>query len=318
MTVRIVEFARAKVNLGLAVIGRRPNGYHELRSVFLRIGLADRLSGSTDEPLNGDRLAIDGEEDCPVEGNTVLRALKLLRAFHFPLREMSAPLPTLDLRLQKRVPIAAGLGGGSSDGAAAISLAMALWSVTLAERDVVTLSAQLGADVPFFIAGYPAALVSGIGEEIEPLDAAAGEPGLLLVTPIERLSTAAVFAEFDRRPAAPDASHAVDEFSAAFRSGLDAASLAGWALRLRDANDLWAPAVRLLPSLELLRGELERALDRPFLLSGSGSTLFALYASLGEAQEAAGRLSSTGLQQLAGAHVFATGTELRQDAGRMQ
>lgn len=309
------RLAHAKVNLGLAVTGRRSDGYHELASVFLRIGLADRLSGTLTNNIAGDQLVVDGDEACPVDGNIVLRAVDLLRTQR-PLR--AGGNPGLDLVLEKRIPIGAGLGGGSSDAASAISVAAELWWLNLKHTKAMELGAQLGADVPFFVEKLPTALVTGIGEQLEALKAVEGELGLVLVTPAERLATAAVFAELDRHPGASDSGHVIGELAAAFRSGLDAPALVGWAPRLRDANDLWPAAVRLLPGLERLRAELERALDRPFLLSGSGSTLFALYPSLGEARAAGEQLAPNERRELAGASVFAAGTDTDQDAWRIQ
>lgn len=309
-----VRRAPAKVNLGLAITGRRPDGYHELRSVFLRIGLSDRLEATVAKGAAADRLTVIGDDDCPVDGNIVLRALRLLRE-SVPA---GAELPALELHLEKRVPTAAGLGGGSSDGAAALGLAANLWSIDLADHERNRLAALLGADVPFFAGSHPAALVTGVGNHLEPLPPVAGELCVLLVTPVERLSTAEVFAAFDRLGASSSSGYVVDELALTFQRGLDAPGLAAFADRLHDANDLWPAAVSLQPSLEGLRSELERALDRPFLLTGSGSTLFALYPSLQEAKEAGQRLAPASPGQLEGARVFAAGVDIHQDAGRIQ
>jgi 4-diphosphocytidyl-2-C-methyl-D-erythritol kinase len=306
--------APAKVNLGLAITGRRADGYHELRSVFLRIGMRDRLIGAVAGSTGSDRLTVTGDQDCPVDGNIVLRALQLLRQSMPPGRQ----LPALSLELEKRIPVAAGLGGGSSDGAAALGLAADLWGLQPPKEERDRLAAQLGADVPFFAERLAAALVTGVGDRMRGLAAILGEPGLLLVTPRERLSTADVFAAFDRLDAPTCADQVVDELAEAFERGLDPPTLAGWAARLRDANDLWPAAVSLQPGMEGLRAELERVLDRPFLLSGSGSTLFALYASVRAATDAGDRLASTVRQGLTGAEVFVAGVDVDQDAGRIQ
>jgi 4-diphosphocytidyl-2-C-methyl-D-erythritol kinase len=149
-----------------------------------------------------------------------------------------------------------------------------------------------------FVAGYGAALVSGIGDVIDPLPAPRPPAGLLLVTAAQRLSTAAVFAELDRgRPADRTSSHipgaseaAADVLAQALRAGLDGAALLVLATRLRDANDLWPAASRLSPTLAATRDALEQALGRPVLLSGSGPTLVAVYPSHEFAAAAAVRL----------------------------
>jgi 4-diphosphocytidyl-2-C-methyl-D-erythritol kinase len=312
------RLAPAKVNLGLAVTGRRPDGYHELRSVFLRVGLCDGLEARLAPGAAADELRISGDDDCSVEGNIVLRALAALRGW------AGADLPPLAFHLDKRIPVAAGLGGGSSDAAAALDLAAGLWGLQLPDDERLRLASELGADVPFFATGHEAALVGGIGDVLLPLPGVSGGAGILLVTPALRLSTATVFAAYDRlqgatAPAAPAVSTSardVDELAAALAGGVDGAGLASRAVLLREANDLWAAAVVLAPTLGDLRAELERALQRPVLLTGSGSTVFALYASQDEAREAGESLGGTAPTVLAGARIIAGGVDIDQPPWR--
>ncbi|HEY7600603.1 MAG TPA: hypothetical protein VH741_11805 [Candidatus Limnocylindrales bacterium] len=265
--------AWAKVNLTLAVAPRADDGYHPLRSIFLRIGLADELSV---EQVAGDadELRVDGLPGCPVDGNLVLRAFELIRA------EVAVALPALSAQLHKQVPIGAGLGGGSSDGAAALELALATWGIGLPAARVEELALELGADVPFFLADTPAALVEGRGERIVALPAVRAGAGVLLATFAAPLSTAAVFAAFDGLSVdtAP-ASVATDELADALAAGLDGARLADRAAELRDANSLWPAAVALAPELGSARDALESATDMPWLLTGSGRSLFSLHRS---------------------------------------
>lgn len=313
---RAVRRAPAKVNLGLAVTGLRHDGYHELRTILLRIDLRDRLSATIAQGADTDLLAVSGDDDCLVDGNIVLRALRLLRD--------SVPggdrLPGLELHLEKRTPMAAGLGGGSADGAAAVDLAADLWTIQLSHDERDRLASRLGADVTFFAGHHAVALVKGVGDLISPLPSIQGEPGLLLVTPIARLSTATVFGAYDRLGGSSPSGKVIDELAAAFRHGLDSTAFVALAARIRDANDLWPAAVSLQPSLEPLRSELEHVLDRPFLLTGSGSTLFALYPSPGQAREAGVRLVFNALSELRGARVFAAGIGIgiHQEATRIQ
>lgn len=269
----------AKVNLTLEVVGRRPDGYHELRSVFLRIGLADRLRIGPRVGADGDRLTVSGLPGVPVRGNLVLRAFDAIRA------HSGLPLPALEAELEKAVPAAGGLGGGSSDCAAALALAQACWGVALAPADQLALGAALGSDVPFFVLGPPAALVEGRGEHVRPLSAPRGELGVLLVTPPIEVSTGAVFAHFDELNGARTgmAGAATAALAAALAAGLDGAGLATWAERLRDANELWPASASAAPQLPDAREVLESTTGRPWLLSGSGPTLFALYPSLASA-----------------------------------
>ncbi|HET9051142.1 MAG TPA: hypothetical protein VFO60_05525, partial [Candidatus Dormibacteraeota bacterium] len=164
----VVRVAPAKLNLTLAVVGRRSDGYHALHSVMAPLALADRLSFAPDpSPDARDTLRIDGFDAGPITDNLVLRALGVTRR---GLRAHVSPSPpALAVRLDKRIPVAAGLGGGSSDAAAAIEGALEAWSAT----DVLTpsqragLAASIGSDVPFFLAGGPA-LIEGRGELVTP------------------------------------------------------------------------------------------------------------------------------------------------------
>jgi len=276
----------AKLNLTLEVGRRGDDGFHQVRSVFLRIGLCDRLTVRP-SVAERDSLAVSGFGAGSAADNTVMRALAVLR------EATGQRLPPLEVELEKNIPAGAGLAGGSSDGAAALELAAVCWGVGLAPEQRLQLAAMLGSDVPFFAADVPAALVEGRGELLTPLPAVDGRPGVLLLTPPVPVSTARAFAFFDDHAGSSPpsaASQAIDELAAAFHAGLDALALVDWAPRLHAANDLWPAAAALAPVLPGLREGLERATGRPWLLSGSGSSLYALYASPAEAASAAAEL----------------------------
>jgi 4-diphosphocytidyl-2-C-methyl-D-erythritol kinase len=294
--------AHAKVNLALAVTGRRSDGYHELRSVFLRLELADTLTvRDIAEPADMDRLVVEGDPDCPIADNLVLRATDAFRA---AAAERAIDIPPLSIGLTKRIPMAAGLAGGSADAASMLRLLAARHPGLLSRAEIASLGARVGADVPFFVDGAGAALVSGVGQHIEPLPPPMDPVGVLLCTPPVGASTPSVFRAWDqldeRRhddPAGsgpPDgvAVRAVDALAHLLRSGVDPGSLAHHATELRAANDLWLPAASVTATLGALRETLERRLERPVLLTGSGSTLFALYASVEAADVVARRLRS--------------------------
>jgi 4-diphosphocytidyl-2-C-methyl-D-erythritol kinase len=268
----------AKVNLTLEVTGRRPDGYHDLWSVFLRIGLTDRL---TIRPADrsDDRLAVGGLPGAPVQGNLVLKSLAALRAHAGP------DLPPLDVTLDKQIPAAGGLGGGSSDAASTLEMAQAAWGISLPAADRLELAAALGSDVPFFASGQPAAVIEGRGERMEPLPAVSGTCGLLLVTAPTQIPTGAAFEYLDQLGGGR-ATRMTGQLLTEFASGITGSRLAEWAEHLRDANGLWPAAAALAPILPELRDRLELASGRPWLLSGSGPTLFAIYASVNEAADA--------------------------------
>jgi 4-diphosphocytidyl-2-C-methyl-D-erythritol kinase len=262
---------RAKVNLTLKVTGRRPDGYHELRSVFLRIGLSDRLSVAPGGADGSDALTVTGLEDVPTRANLVIRAIEAVRA------RAEIPLPALSVTLEKLIPVAAGLGGGSSNCASAIKLAQTCWGIGLSEAEEIELGASLGSDVPFFLSEAEMALVEGRGERVTALRPM-GQAAVLTATPRIELSTARVFDRYDQVGGMPVADMTTDL--------LEFPDLASAASRLRDSNDLWPAAAALAPGLEEVRDSLETATIRPWLMSGSGPTLFAIYPSVAEASEA--------------------------------
>jgi 4-diphosphocytidyl-2-C-methyl-D-erythritol kinase len=294
--------APAKVNLALAITGRREDGYHLLRSVFVGLALHDILEVEVDPSVRRDALRIDGPMRVS-DDDLVLRAASRLRAAIDP------SLPALRFRLLKRIPIAAGLGGGSSDAAAALDLALEAWGVRHHAPGRLEVALRLGADVPFFAAGHEASLVEGIGEDLERLPAPSPPAGLLLITPAQRLSTAEVFAELDRLPTAPSAAtERVDDVATLLRAEVDGGALAAAAARLPEANDLWAPASRLSAQLAPAREAATELLGRAVMLSGSGPTLFAVYPSEAEATQAAVALQAECPEALEGAAIMTTST----------
>jgi 4-diphosphocytidyl-2-C-methyl-D-erythritol kinase len=332
----VVRLAPAKVNLTLAVLGIRPDGYHELHSIMVPLDLADRLSvsilppggtgaaGGTGAPAgtapggtgapggtvpggDGDTLHVDGFDPGPVADNLVLRAIAAARRHARPEWGRTEPPPALAARLEKRIPVAAGLAGGSSDAAAAADAALEAWGVELGSAARRSLAEELGSDVPFFLAGGPA-LVEGRGEHVTPLawlrgragDGPATEratpardgPALLLVTPAIAISTPAVFRAWDAgaRVTGGAARLASAHLAEELRRGIRAADLMARASVLASANDLAPAANAVEPALVPFKRALLRLLGRPVGLSGSGPTHWALYASHAEAAEAADRV----------------------------
>ncbi len=264
-----MRLARAKVNLWLKVVGRRADGYHLLDSLVAFTDLADTLEVG---PSDGLSLALEGPEAASLAGeadNLVLRAARVLA-------DRAGVSPRAALRLAKHIPVAAGLGGGSADAAAALHALVDLWRVALPVEELFDLAAALGADVPMCLAGRPA-LVSGVGEILRP--APPLPPcAILLVNPRTPLATPEVFAA--RRgpfstavpvpPAWPDL------------GGLVAALAA-------RGNDLAAAAISLRPAIADVLAALGRTEGvRHAAMSGSGATCFALY----EDVEAAGRAAA--------------------------
>jgi 4-diphosphocytidyl-2-C-methyl-D-erythritol kinase len=258
--------APAKLNLCLYLGARRDDGLHELCSLFEPLALGDRIEV---------REAAEDEVICAgVEGENL--ALRALRA----LREHGWESPPLRIEIEKRTPVAAGLGGGSADAAAVLRLAAG------EVADLEQIAAALGADVPSQLT--PAlSLVRGAGEGVELLPEPA-EHAVVLLPDGGGLGTAAVFAEADRlglgRPAAE-----LDELAARLREAAGAGS-SPFAYAELLVNDLEPAARSLRPAIGAALDALRDAGAPLALLTGSGPTAFGLFESLGAAREAAARL----------------------------
>lgn len=252
--------APAKINLTLAVIGLRDDGYHELDSIVVRLDLADELwlRRRDDGEL---RLTVEGADCGDIEKNLVLRAARLVRQREGP----STAAFGAELRLLKRIPPGSGLGGGSSDAAATLLALNRLWGLQLPAGELRRMAAALGSDVPLFL-GPPAARISARGERVAPAEV--GPCAVLLCLPPLHCATPAVYAAYDRLRA--ERAHAARLLQPDL-SGPAAA----WGERL--FNDLAEAAEAVCPELGRLRRDLSRALGRAVHVTGSGSGLFAVY-----------------------------------------
>jgi 4-diphosphocytidyl-2-C-methyl-D-erythritol kinase len=276
--------APAKVNLFLEVLGKRPDGYHDLATLLVAVSLFDTLEFKEDRsagtvldvlpdptaPVGEERPALDAGPD-----NLVHRAVDLLR------RRFGRD-DGLRVRLHKRIPLAAGLAGGSTDAAATLAGLNLLWRLGLGREDLQRLGAELGSDVPFFFSA-PAAWCTGRGEVVTPL-----RPGralwLVLACPGVGLSTAAVFGALN----VPESPVPGDTVRRAFEAG-DVEAL-GRSLH----NRLEPAAERLCPQVADLHRLLAQAGPAGHRMSGSGSTLFALCRDHDEAVRVAAHLRSHG------------------------
>src|SRR4051812_36103321 len=260
----IRETAPAKVNLVLHVGPKRSDGLHQLCSLFASLDLADEIEV---EPADADEVVCPG-----VPGpNLAQAAIEVFRAASPP-----AELPPLRVVIEKRIPVAAGLGGGSADAAAVLRAANAIAGDPLATNELRAIGARIGADVPSQVEPRHA-LVTGAGERVEPVELP--EMALVLVPAEQGLSTGAVYAEADRIP-----STRAHLDPAAVRA-LAAAPLAALARAME--NDLEAAALSLRPELARTLGVLREAGALAALISGSGPTAFGVFTSLAEAETAA-------------------------------
>jgi len=285
-TLMICLRAPAKLNLYLRVLGKRPDGYHELETLFERIDLADELTfeaSSTGLQLTCDDLsAVPGTAQAGpslscVEDNLVLKAARLLQ------RESGTQHGAI-IHLTKRIPIAAGLGGGSSDAAAALLGLNDLWSLHLEQAKLLELAALLGSDVPFFLHETPFAIGRGRGERCEPIHT---EHTLaqVLVVPDAQLSTAEMYreAQFNLTASKPSISMVAH---ALCNGSLGELAKGLW-------NDLEPEAIRRCPVIAFIESQLRDLGCVGVRLSGSGPSVFGLCQDPDHARHVTQRLRAT-------------------------
>ena len=269
-TAPLAELAPAKINLALHVTGRRDDGYHLLESLVVFAELGDRIAVSTCET---DSFAVDGRfvSDVPLDGgNLVLRARDALRAA-FP-----GHARPVSIALEKNLPVASGIGGGSSDAAATLRALARLWRIPIGEAELARLALPLGADLPMCLAGWPL-VARGIGEHLEPVEDFPVLP-MVLVNPGIAISTPEVFRALTRRDNPPLAAltHACDMFE--------------WLAATR--NDLEPAAMSIVPAVGEALDALRQTGAAFARMSGSGATCFGIFDSQAAAQRAADAIGS--------------------------
>jgi 4-diphosphocytidyl-2-C-methyl-D-erythritol kinase len=284
----VVARAPAKINAHLAVGPLRPDGFHELRTVYVAVSLFDRVTVRAGDGLAVSVTGVDADVVPTDRHNLVWRAAELLA-------EHSGVRADATIEIEKSIPAAAGLAGGSADAAAALVALDALWATRAGHRELDLLATQLGSDVPFSLLGG-VALGTGRGERLSPVLARTGWHWVLGIAG-EGLSTPAVYGELDRLRAAgtlpgDSGPASADPVIAALRSGRPSALAAAL------GNDLQAPALALRPELGRALRAATDAGALAALVSGSGPTVAALAAD----EQGAIRLAA----ELAGAGVFRT------------
>jgi 4-diphosphocytidyl-2-C-methyl-D-erythritol kinase len=271
----VMQPAPAKVNLGLAVHRRRPDGYHDISTLFLKISLVDEVR-LTAQPRE---IVVHCEHpEVPNDArNLVHRAAVALQP--------CAPGQGVCLTLQKTIPVAAGLGGGSSDAAAALLGLNMLWQLGLSSTELAAYAARLGADVPFFLLPTVAAMGYGRGDDLEPV-ACPRTFYLVLVKPPIAVSTAWVYQQLRFELTAPSKDTTI------LKQCLESGDIEG--LGAVCFNDLEAVVVRHIPVVQ----DVKRALMRPGVygvcMSGSGPTVYALCPSWDVAHEVASAVRQRG------------------------
>ena len=270
--------APAKVNLTLEVVGKRPDGYHELRSVFAVVDLADRV-----RVARADRLDVELRPD-PIQDGAAPES-ELSRRAVVALAHQTGRAAAAHVRVAKRIPVAAGLGGGSSDAGAVLRGLAQVWR---SDADLVAVGATIGSDVPFFAAGAAFALVEGRGERVRALPEPRDRLWIVLVRVAARVATADVFAALRPEERSDGRS------SAALAAAFDDGNVTPEVVRMRSRNDLLDAASRVCRDIGEAR-LLAGAKGVTLALSGSGPSLFAVAESRRDALRTARVLRAQGL-----------------------
>ncbi len=277
----LTSCAPAKVNLGLEVIGRRPDGYHNLATIIQKISLHDRI-----EVEPAPRLAVwCSRPDLQGEENLVYQAAQLLR-------QRCGLSAGANIRIHKRIPVAAGLGGGASNAAIALVLLNKLWNAGLSATELFQIGAQVGSDVPAMILG-PTVLVKGRGDILIPL-AAPRRRWLVLVTGRHSLlnKTKDLYGKLTDADFTPG--EMVTKLVRSLELGDDFDDM-------RLHNAFWRAAQQLFPGLPERAEAVSRLAGRPAHLAGAGPTLFCLFDRREDARAASANLAKAGIEGIVAA-----------------
>ena len=257
-------FSHAKVNLRLDILGKRPDGYHDIRTVFQKITLGDELSIAVAK--SGIKVECNHPQVPDNEGNLVFTAARALL-------DNYKVTDGLRITIKKRVPVAAGLGGGSSNAAATLMGINQLFELGLTDEELMEMGKAIGADVPFFIFGN-SALATGVGDLLEPLTL---NPRLwlILITPDTPISTAWAYGNIRR----------------GLTNNLNNITIPQCINHLAEviallSNDLEKVVIPHHPVIQTIKDELLDKGAKGSLMSGSGSTVFGIFESEGKAKEA--------------------------------
>lgn len=254
--------ALAKINVDLRILNKRPDGYHDLRTIFQTVSLADTI----EIEYGRGRTQINIKSNLNIPDNLIVKAAD-------SILEMTGATGRIGFVLKKRIPLGAGLGGGSSDAAAVLLALPVLLQKPLPVEKLMELAASLGSDVPFFLLGGTAAGL-GRGTELFPLPDLPSLPALL-ISPGIHVSTTSAYQALGRKLTTSDASPMMNAFQrVTWLIGQSQAS-ADWGV----GNDFESVVFAQHTQLKSIKGKLLKLGARPALMSGSGSTIFGIFAN---------------------------------------
>ena len=266
----MISFPNAKINLGLNIVERRADGYHNLETVFYPIGLTDVLEIVPARGNESTLTTYGNPVDCPVEKNLVMKALRLMQQHY--------QVPEVDIYLYKHIPDGAGLGGGSSDASSTMLMLNEMFSLGIAKEELAQLAATLGADCPFFIYNQPM-IATGIGDILEPIAMNLKGLHLYLVKPAVSVPTRVAYS---RVTPAPSTSRLEDDVT----KGVDR-----WSGIVK--NDFEPSVFAAFPQLAAIKNAIEESGALYASMSGSGSSIFGIFNDVNMAEKMKGKFSNS-------------------------
>ena len=259
----MICFPNAKINLGLNIVARRPDGYHDIETVFYPIALTDVLEIVPGKGDDATLTCYGRTVDCPVEKNLVMKAYRLMQRLY--------GVPAVDMHLYKHIPDGAGLGGGSSDAAHAMTMLNDMFGLGIDRATLASHAATLGADCAFFIYNTPM-MATGIGDVLTPVEVDLNGRYLLLAKPDVSVPTREAYARVVPAP-----------------SQLSPAQVVGWNLEQWDGmlkNDFEPSVMAAHPLLWAMKTAMMQAGARYACMSGSGSSIVGIFDSVTMAESA--------------------------------
>lgn len=253
----MIKFPNAKINLGLNIVGKRDDGYHNIETVFHPIDLTDILEIVPAKGKDATLTTYGRNIDCPVEKNLVMKAYRLMQ------REFDAP--TIDIYLTKIIPDGAGLGGGSADAAFTMLAVNEIFNLNIPKEQLAALAATIGADCPFFIYNAPM-LATGIGDKLSPIDISLKGYRMMLVKSDEiSVPTALAYSRVTPQPSEKPLTDILNT------------PISNWQNELK--NDFEPSVFSAFPQLAEVKAEMLRQGALYAAMSGSGSSIFGIFDS---------------------------------------
>ena len=266
----MITFPNAKINLGLNIVERRPDGYHNIETVFYPIGLNDVLEIVPARGNESTLTTYGNPVDCPVEKNLVMRALRLLQQHY--------NVPEVDIYLYKHIPDGAGLGGGSSDASSTMLMLNEMFDLSVDKHELARHAATLGADCPFFIYNCPM-MATGIGDILTPVDLSLKGLCLYLVKPVVSVPTKVAYSRVT-----PASGTSVLEKDLA-------EPVSRWSGVVK--NDFEPSVFAAYPQLAAIKSAIEKAGALYASMSGSGSSVFGIFDDVNMAEKLKGRFDNS-------------------------